>query len=93
MNSNNKPLLARNVMLDGNATWVHPDAAWGALERLMPDPHSNGFDTDWYYLRSAVSLVSRIGTHPAGTETIIKQVRQYRKRIKERGEHRREEEP
>jgi len=79
-----KATKAMNVGLEGGATWVHPDAAWAALEKLMPDSHAEDFDTDWYYLRSAVSLVSHIGTHPAGTESVLKQVRLYRRRLKER---------
>lgn len=76
---------AKNVLLDGGATWVHPDAALAALERLMPDPPlrlGGTFDTDWYYLRAAVSLLDHIARHPAGTEAVVKQVRQYRRRIK-----------
>ena len=79
-----KPKRALNIVLNGGATWVHPDAAWAALEKFMPDSHAEGFDPDWYYLRSAVSLVSHIGTHPAGTESIVQQVRLYRRRLKER---------
>lgn len=73
----------KNVRLDGGATWVHPDAAWAALEKFIPDSHAEGLDTDWYYLRSAVSLLDHIARHPAGTEVIIKQVRQYRRSLKE----------
>jgi hypothetical protein len=71
-----------NVRLDGRATWVHPDAAWAALDKLMPDSHAEGFDADWYYLRSAVSLLDHIARHPAGTECILKQIRQYRRLLK-----------
>ena len=79
-----KATKAMSVGLEGGATWVHPDAAWAALDKLMPDSRAEDFDTDWYYLRSAVSLVSHIGTHPAGTESIVQQVRLYRRRLKER---------
>lgn len=76
-----KPRRLR-VPLDGNASWPHPDRLAGALERLMPASHLEGFDTEWFHLRSAVELIEHIARHPAGTESIIKQLRQYRRELK-----------
>jgi hypothetical protein len=76
------------VRLDGGALWVHPACLREALDALKP-PGVGVFSkttppevTAWYNLREAVGLVEHIATHPAGTESIIAQVRQYRRRIK-----------
>ena len=63
------------------AVWVHPEAAQEALDALMPGPFGE-VDPHWYDLRAAVSLVDHIARHPAGTEAIIAQVREYRRALR-----------
>lgn len=69
------------VRLDGGASWAHPDVLGEALDALRP-PEDDPKLSDWYYLRDAVDLIWHIAEHPAGTESIVAQVRQYRRRIK-----------
>ncbi len=76
------------VRLNDGASWVHPACLWEALDALKPPGVGVLSETTppevsaWFTLREAVGLVEHIATHPAGTESIIAQVRQYRRRIK-----------
>lgn len=76
------------VRLDGGALWVHPACLREALDTLKPPGVGVLSETTppevsaWYNLREAVGLVEHIAAHPAGTEAVLKQIRQYRRRIK-----------
>lgn len=77
-----------SVLLSGGALWVHPACLREALGVLKPPGVGVLSETTppevtaWYNLREAVNLIEHIATHPAGTEAVLKQVRQYRRRIK-----------
>ena len=68
--------------LAGNAVWVHPSAARAALDKLMPSGFLGPIDPAWYHLRAAVSLIEHIARHPAGTEALLLEIREYRRLVK-----------
>jgi len=80
--------LPLRVRLLGGASWVHPACLQEALDALKPPDVGVLSETTppevtaWYNLREAVNLIEHIAAHPAGTEAVLKQVRQYRRRIK-----------
>ncbi len=80
--------LPIRVRLDDGASWVHPACLQEALDALKPPGVGVLWEKTppevlaWFTVREAVGMIEHIATHPAGTESILAQVRQYRRRIK-----------
>jgi NADPH:quinone reductase-like Zn-dependent oxidoreductase len=74
-----------SITLSGGASWTDPagcaDAAWTARyhpERLTKEQAMA--------LTEAVSTLHHILYHPAGTESVVRQVREARRVIRQRGQ-------
>lgn len=77
------------IRLDDNASWILPDGDVAWRLRYGREYQTPPTDADLMHAAECMATLTHILTHPAGTESVIKQLRQARRLWRAGAERRR----